>query len=106
MNRRRSQSLDSSRRGSYSVITDSPDSNRFHRLLLFDYASVFNEPGRCDSCDGTQVAVRREQAPEVVPKEDRSARGAWSRELTAPIVESVPSGKSVMTLVSFVRVCP
>ena len=48
-----------------SFITDFPDSNRFHRLLLFDYASALNEPGRC-FWYGTPVGVRRSVSVRVL----------------------------------------
>src|SRR5438045_6461599 len=47
------------------LITDFPDSNRFHRLLLFDYASALNEPGRC-FWYGTPVGVRRSVSVRVL----------------------------------------
>ena len=78
------------------LITDFPDSNRFHRLLLFDYASALNEPGRC-FWYGTPVGIRREELPDVVLKNHIvRARGAPSRERSrSRSVASVPSVKSV-----------
>src|SRR5256885_10735973 len=53
------------RRERQQLITDFPDSNRFHRLLLFDYASALNEPGRC-FWYGTPVGVRRSVSVRVL----------------------------------------
>ena len=53
------------------LITDFPDSNRFHRLLPFDYASALNEPGRCSFVTAHQSSSGARSFPTSLKKRDR-----------------------------------
>src|SRR5207244_12823074 len=69
------------RKSDNSFITDLPDSNRFHRLLLLDYALRPQRARTITLWYGTPVGIRREELPDVVKKERSSglvARGVAS----------------------------
>src|SRR2546421_3151722 len=68
------------------LITDFPDSNRFHRLLLFDYALCPQRARTITLWYGTPVGFGRAKRPEVVPNKDHpGSLGVESSALREPI---------------------
>src|SRR2546421_4155817 len=69
------------------LITDFPDSNRFHRLLRFDYALCPQRARTITLWYGTPVGFGRAKRPEVVPKKDHPGCSFLDMTLT-PVAAS------------------
>src|SRR5205085_267902 len=96
-------------------ITDFPDSNRFHRLLLFDCALRPQRARTITLWYGTPVGFGRATRPEVVPKKDHpGSLGVESSALTEPIrgIRSIREIRDELFVVlsvsvrAVVRACP